>query len=314
MMLYNNINKSEFECKCNASNIDPKVFLKGKKLFVLDMDGTFYLGEQLLPGALDFTRKATECGINFLFFTNNSSKSGEVYREKLMKMGLPAEKAVVMTSGDVTIDFIKENYPDSKVLLVGTPPLEESFKKAGIRLFFPEINYHHYKQNVIIQNISNHDIIHQDRLHEDIPPNLIVVIGFDTTLTYEKISMTCRYIREGAPFIATHMDLNCPTEDGFIPDCGSMCAMITASTGVKPRHLGKPFPETVLAIERFTGVSAHEMVFVGDRLYTDIATGRNNGAGSILVLTGETTEEDLRVSVIKPDLVYPSLGNIIHDL
>ena len=138
----------------------------------------------------------------------------------------------------------------------------------------------------------------------------VVVMSFDTTLTYEKISQACTFIRNGAKFLATHMDLNCPTEDGFIPDCGAMCAMIEASTGVKPKYLGKPFIETVDMIKLITGRENDELAFVGDRLYTDIATAVNNGITGILVLSGETSPQDVEKSDVKPDFVFDSLETI----
>jgi 4-nitrophenyl phosphatase len=252
--------------------------LKNKKLFVLDMDGTFYLGDHLIDGALDFIRKLEETKKGFLFFTNNSSRIAAFYRKKLSGMGCEVDINSIVTSGDVTIRYLQQNYQGKKVYLVGTPLLEESFKQAGIILV------------------------------EDKPD--IVVIGFDTTLTYEKLTMACSYIRGGALFLATHLDLNCPTEDGFIPDCGSICALITASTGVKPKYLGKPFLETIDMIKIITGMNNDEIAFVGDRLYTDIAIGVNNGVTSVLVLTGETSEADLEKSDIIPDFVFSSLGQV----
>jgi ribonucleotide monophosphatase NagD (HAD superfamily) len=124
------------------------------------------------------------------------------------------------------------------------------------------------------------------------------------------MTKACTFIRNGALFLATHPDFNCPTEDGFIPDCGSMCAIVTASTGVKPKYLGKPCPETVEMLRLLTGVSKEDMAFVGDRLYTDIAIGVKNGITGILVLTGETKPEDLETSDIHPDFVFESLGSL----
>ncbi|MGI6668451.1 MAG: HAD-IIA family hydrolase [Acetivibrionales bacterium] len=250
--------------------------LKRKKQFILDMDGTFYLGDRLLDGSLHFLEKAKATGRRCLFFTNNSSRTGEYYRKKLASMGCHVEKDEIATSGDVTIKYLLENYPGAGVYLVGTEMLRESFIDSGINL-----------------TCSNPDI---------------VVFSFDTTLTYEKISRACTYIRNGAIFLATHPDLNCPTEDGFIPDCGSMCAMVEASTGVKPKYLGKPFKETVDMISLFTGKKREEIAFIGDRLYTDIAIAVNNGITGILVLTGETSLKDVEASQIKPDFIFDSLG------
>lgn len=253
--------------------------LRAKKLFVLDMDGTFYLGNTIIDGSLDFIDKLRETGRSFVFFTNNASRAPEFYIRKLKAMGCEISRGNIITSGDVTIAFLRESFPGRGVMLVGTPDLERSFEEAGISLV-------------------------QDR------PGAVVV-SFDTTLTYEKVSNACRHIRQGAPFIATHMDLNCPTEDGFIPDCGSICAMITASTGVKPRYLGKPFKETFDMIHRLTGFEKREMAIIGDRLYTDIAAGVQNGVTGVLVLSGETKREDLERSEIKPDFVFGRLADIV---
>lgn len=252
--------------------------LKNKKLFVLDMDGTFYLGDRLINGSLEFLRKLGTEEKRFLFFTNNSSRTAVYYKQKLAGMGCEVDESAIVTSGDVTIKYLQENYNGKRVYLAGTELLEESFLQAGILLV------------------------------EENPD--IVVIGFDNTLTYEKISKACSYIRKGALFLATHLDLNCPTEDGFIPDCGSMCAMITASTGIMPKYLGKPFGETIDMIRIITGMSSEDIVFVGDRLYTDIAIGVNNGVTSVLVLTGETVLKDLEQSEIKPDFIFNSLGEL----
>jgi len=258
------------------NNLD---FLRSKKLFVLDMDGTFYLGNRLIEGSLSFLEKLKIQGKRFLFFTNNSSRTSAFYRKKLAGMGCFVEDSDIVTSGDVTIKYLKENYPEAGVYLVGTKLLCESFRNGGIRL-------------------TN---------DTDEKPD-IVVLGFDTELTYEKIERACTFIRNGAIFLATHLDYNCPTEDGFIPDCGSMCAMVEASTGVKPRYLGKPFRETVDMIKLITGLDDKDLAFVGDRLYTDIATGVSNGITGILVLTGETKLEDVEKSEVKPDYIFDSLG------
>lgn len=252
------------------------------KLFVLDMDGTFYLGDHRIDGALEFIQRVRETGRDFVFFTNNSSKNGAMYVEKLRRMGYPATEKDIMTSEDVTVEFLKANYPDKKVYLAGTPALEALFQSAGICL---------------VQEQPD-----------------IVVVGFDMTLTYEKLERVCTYIRDGAIFLATHKDINCPTENGFIPDCGAMCAAISLSTGVQPRYLGKPCGETVDMVLRKTGYKKEEIAFVGDRLYTDVATGVNNGAAGILVLSGETQKEDIEKSDVKPDAVFDSLKEMIDFL
>lgn len=255
--------------------------LKKIGLFVLDMDGTFYLGDHVIDGALEFVRYVEKTGRRIMFFTNNSSRSPHVYMERLAGMGCPIRRDQIMTSGDVTITYLRETYQEKTVYLVGTPDLEESFEEAGILLW-----------------------------KKGDPRPDIVVVGFDTTLTYEKLDRACDFIRRGSVFLATHLDINCPTEDGFMPDCGAFCAAITLSTGVEPKYLGKPFKETVDMVLVRTGEERERVAFVGDRLYTDVATGVNHGANGLLVLSGETKEEDLKTSQVKPDGVYLSLGEM----
>ena len=250
------------------------------KLFVLDMDGTFYLGENLIPGSLEFLEKVKDTGRDYIFFTNNSSRSVSLYIERLNRMGCHIGRDGIMTSGDVTTEFLNANRKDKTVYLMGTEALRTEFETAGIRLVYDE------------------------------QPD-IVVAAFDTELTYHKLERACTYIRNGAEFLSTHLDINCPTETGFIPDCGAMCACISLSTGKEPRYLGKPFRETVDMVLERTGYRREEVAFVGDRLYTDVATGVRNGACGILVLSGETHLEDISSSDVKPDAVFRDLAEMI---
>lgn len=163
--------------------MEKREILKETELFVLDMDGTFYLDTDVLDGALDFLEEVKKAGKRYVFFTNNSSKSPKTYIDKLAKMGCYIKRNQIITSGDVMIQYLKEYYPEKKVYLVGTPDLEENFRENGILLT------------------------------REMPD--VVVIGFDMTLTYEKLERACTYIRNGAVFLATHLDYNCPTKDGF---------------------------------------------------------------------------------------------------
>ena len=262
----------------HLSKEEKKALLEQIDLFVLDMDGTFYLGDRILEGSLEFLKKVEEAGKHYIFFTNNSSKSPENYIQRLAKMDCQIGREQIMTSGDVTIEFLKKNRIGQTVYLVGTPALEESFKEAGVSLVIEQPD--------------------------------IVVIGFDTTLTYEKLERACTFIRNGAEFLATHLDINCPTEDGFIPDCGAMCALISLSTAKEPKYLGKPFKETMEMVLVRTGFKKEKVAFVGDRIYTDVATGVKNGAKGILVLSGETKLEAVETSEVKPDAIFDSIGEM----
>ncbi len=252
--------------------------LKNIELFVLDMDGTIYLGENILPGAMEFIKNARAMGKKVVFFTNNASKNPNNYVDKLNRMGFGAVRSDVVTAGDVTIEFIKRNHSGKKVYLVGTPALEQSFIDAGIEL------------------------------SEDAD---IVVSSFDTTLTYEKLVIACDLIRNGATFYCTHPDFNCPTETGFIPDSGAIAALITASTNVLPKYFGKPHKETADMISELFNVPFEKTAIVGDRLYTDIALGKNNGLLSVLVLSGETKIEDVNDDNA-PDIILNGIGEILN--
>lgn len=252
--------------------------LRNVGTFLLDLDGTFYLGDQLFPWSLKFVEKLKRLGKEFIFVTNNSSRNAGYYAQKITRLGVPVGPERIFTSGEATIYYLKKNGFDRNLYLLGTSDLEEEFRQGGFNL----------------------------------TPNnpAAVVLGFDLTLTYEKLRTACDLIRAGVPFIATHPDFNCPTPNGPIPDCGSMIAAVTASTGVKPKIIGKPYPEMVEALCHKFGLESQSVAMIGDRLYTDIAMGQAAGILSILVLSGETKTEDLAGSSFKPDLLAENLGEL----
>ncbi len=290
--------------------MDKITFISLTQLFVLDMDGTYYLGDRILPGARAFLDAARQAGKEYLFFTNNSSRSPKDYVDKLARMDTVITMSQILTSGDVMISYLKNHHPKASVYLLGTPALFESFREAGIHLVNEPVSD---TGEDIRGNVSTAQTGEGER------PDL-VVLGFDQTLTFARLTKACTYIREGALFLATHPDINCPVEGGFIPDCGAMIAAMSLSTGVQPRVTGKPWPETVDAVlERVneertkTGkktLDRRDVTFVGDRLYTDIAVGVHNGAHGALALTGETKNEDIPGSEVQPDAVYASLGEM----
>ena len=253
--------------------------LQDVKLFLLDMDGTFYLGDRLIDGSLDFIDRVRATGRDFLFLTNNSSHNAAFYVEKLKKMGLAIPREKVMTSGEATCEKLKELYPGKRAFVLGNEFLLEEFAEAGIEV--------------------------------DMQRPEIVVIGFDTTLDYKKLQAVCDFVRAGLPYIATHPDFNCPTETGFMPDIGAIMAFIEASTGRRPDLVvGKPNTGIVEAVLRRTGLKTDELAMVGDRLYTDIETGLRSGMLSILVMSGETTPDMLAAAERKPDLVFDRLADM----
>jgi HAD superfamily hydrolase (TIGR01450 family) len=259
--------------------------IKDKKLYIFDMDGTIYLGGRPFDFAKRFIKNLRASGRRVLFFTNNASHTSPFYLKKLERLGFEPGEDEIMTSGDVTLEFLKRHRAGKSVYLVGTDELVEEYAAKGIKLVNGEA----------------------DPREAD-----IVITSFDTSLTYEKLNIACRLIRNGAEYLSTHPDFNCPTEDGFIPDSGAIAALVTASTGKTPTYFGKPYKETVEMIGEATGFARDEMCIFGDRLYTDIALGKSFGVTSVLVLSGETTEEDVDAALPKdkPDFAFASLDDV----
>ena len=254
-------------------------FLADVKAFLLDMDGTFYLGDNLLPGALDLLELLNGRGLQFCFLTNNTSRSKLDYIRKLSGFGVREEDARVFTAGDATIAYLKTRHAGKKVFLLGTPSLAESFIAGGIELSESEPD--------------------------------VLVIGYDTTLTFARLSAFCRFVRQGLPYIATHPDVNCPSPEGPVPDVGAIMSLVEASTGRKADVvIGKPNPGIVNALAEEWELEPKEMVMVGDRLYTDIALGKTAGVKTVLVLSGETKREDLVNVINQPDLVCDNLAEL----
>ncbi len=257
--------------------------LAGVRGFLLDMDGTFYLGGRILDGSLAFLEKLRQTGRQALFLTNNSSRSGAAYVEKLRGMGVAEPFLQVLTSGQATGGYALSHHAGQRPYVLGNPMLRGELATMGV-------------------------------CHEEDRPDYVLV-GYDTTLDYAKMTRVCNLVRAGLPYIATHPDFNCPTETGFAPDIGAIMAFIEASAGRKPDVvIGKPNGGIVAEALRRTGLAPGELAMVGDRLYTDIATGVHFGMTSILVLTGEATLADVETSPVKPDLIFPRLSSMIEYL
>lgn len=259
--------------------------IDSKKLYIFDQDGTIYLGGIVFPAAVKFINHLRDSGKRVMFFTNNASHSPEFYLNKLTRLGFSPARSEILTAGDVTAEFLLRHRAGKSVYLVGTPELEGQFLDAGVNL-----------------------------VGDDAKSADIVVTSFDTTLTYKKLEVACNFIRDGAEYICTHPDYNCPTETGFIPDSGAIAALVTASTGVEPTYLGKPYATTIDMIGEVTGIAREDMCIFGDRLYTDIALGKRHGVTSVLVLSGETKQEDVddAAEADRPDFVYADLGAVME--
>lgn len=255
--------------------------------FALDLDGTLYLGGRVFPWTVPFLDRLGELGIGHTFFTNNSSKSTRQYVEQLQKMGIDATADDIYSSTHSTLDYLREQRPRVKRLFVlGTPGLQEEFAENGFSVVGDE--------------------------HTDEPD--AVIVGFDTTLTFARACRAAYWLAQGKPFIATHPDRICPTDQPTcLPDCAAICAMLTTATGRTPDVvLGKPSPRMLEGVCNRHGIAANEIAVVGDRLYTDMAMARAAGALGVLVLSGETTAEQAAIANPAPDLVVANVGELVR--
>lgn len=244
---------------------DASVLTK-KKLFLFDMDGTVYLDETLFDGVAELLEQIEKDGGRYVFITNNASKSVKDYVAKMHRLGLKqiTEKHF-FTSAQATLSLLKEKHPNAKIYTQATRSLVEEYRKEGIR--------------VVTEYTEDADV---------------VLVGFDPEFTGEKVYDTCKMLtKHDLPYYATNPDWVCPVGFGYIPDCGSMCQSIERATGKKPIFIGKPEPTMIFAVMEKFGVKKEDTVVVGDRLYTDIASGNNAGVDTICVLSGEVGLEDI---------------------
>ena len=257
--------------------------LKNYNLFLFDMDGTLYLGDQLYDFTKELLDTIREKGKRYLFMTNNSSKSVLDYVKKLEKLGIAATEEDFITSSQATAYYLKLHHQGQKLYVCGTNCLKEELRKNGF---------------TITENLDEVDCI---------------VMGFDTELTFKKLEDVSKLLltREEIPYIATNPDYVCPTEYGSVPDCGSVCDMIYNATKKRPLVIGKPEPLMPQLAMQQHGYKKEETAVIGDRIYTDIKSGLNAGVTGILVLSGETTQEILDASEDKPHMVLQDAGEMI---
>ncbi len=256
--------------------------LKNKQLFLLDMDGTLYLDDNLFDGCLEFLHRIRENGGRYLFLTNNSSKSVKVYIDKLARLGITAAADDFFTSTMATCVHLREHGTPHKIYAAGTASFRKELADAGFTV--------------------------TDRLEDDID---CLLMGNDNELTFQKLEDACILLGRGITFLATNPDWVCPTAFGYVPDCGSVCEMLTRATGKRPYFIGKPEPAMAQLAMTQCGVSPQDTVMIGDRLYTDIACGINAGIDTVLVFSGETTRADWEASEQKPTYTANSINDLL---
>jgi NagD protein len=257
--------------------------LKRIRHLALDMDGTLYRGGTLFDFTRPFLARMDERGIGCTFLTNNSSKSVADYLAHLRGLRIAARDDQIRTSMHCTVDYLRKELPDVRRLyILGTPSLRREFIAAGF----------------------------EDVGDESEPQALVV--GFDTGLVYPRLCKAAWWIKQGKPFIATHPDRVCPTDQPTVlVDCGAVCACLESATGRAPAAvLGKPDPWMLRGILDRHGLRPEQLAMVGDRLYTDMAMARRAGVVGVLVLTGEATAEEAARCPTPPDLVVPSLKEL----
>ncbi len=244
------------------------------------MDGTIYLGGTLFDWTPGFLSTLRELGIGYTFLTNNSSRSKQHYVEHLLEMGIEADLSTMYTSTDSAVHYLRHSLPEvGRLYVLGTPSLQEELAGCGYTVV------------------------------DDQPE--AVVVGFDTGLVYERLCGAAYHIGRGKPFVATHPDFICPTDQPTVlVDCGSICAALTAATGIEPVVLGKPDPVMLRGILEKHDLEVGQLGMVGDRLYTDMAMAARTGALGVLVLSGEATREDVATCTEPPEVVVEDVGRL----
>lgn len=258
--------------------------LKHKKLFLFDIDGTIAVGDTLYDGSADLLDYIDRIGGKAYYITNNSTKSGEDYVEKFRDAyGLKTSKDQFVTSGYMTLRFLLAHYFDRTVYVMGTSSFIGELRRNGLTV--------------------------TEKYRPDIA---CAVVAYDSELSYEKLCETSKVLQTmDIPFYATNPDLRCPIDFGFIPDCGAMCNLLTATTDKSPVYLGKPSKKVVELCLELSGFSKEETLVVGDRLYTDIACGINGGVDTCVLLTGEAKKSDLQDTPYKPDYVFETIKDLL---
>ena len=258
--------------------------LSDKRLFLLDMDGTIYLDNQLFDGTQEFLAHVKQIGGRAMYLTNNSSKSVRSYVDKLAMLGITAAEEDFFTSVNATVLHL-QNKNFRKIYTFGTTSFRQQLKEAGLPV--------------------------TTQVEEDVD---CLCMGFDTELTFQKLEDACILLNRGVEYIATNPDWVCPTWYGSVPDCGSVAEMLYRATGRRPLVMGKPKPHMVELAVKASGFSKEQAILLGDRLYTDIQSGVNAGVDTVLVLSGEATLEDLEASQVKPAYVFDNIKTFYQKL
>lgn len=250
--------------------------------WLIDMDGVIYVGADVLPGAVDFIQNLQENGHQFLFLTNNATKTPDQSAERLAKMGIDVPSSTIFNSAMATAAYLSEKFPPPKrVFVLGGYGIQVALSEAG------------------------YDLLKRADDAE------IVVSALDQNATYADFAEAALAIAAGCPWIATNADPSLPTERGNLPGAGAMIAVLSTTTGREPDIVGKPsVPIFEQALERL-GVGPHDAVMVGDRLSTDILGGHQAGMKTLCVLTGISSRAMAEAYDPRPDWIVTDLRAVL---
>lgn len=251
--------------------------------YAFDLDGTVYLGDELLPGAAQTIAGLRVLGARVVFVTNKPLSTAAEYAAKLTALGIPTVESDVVTALDALVSYLRERHPGRRLLLIAEEAVFERVAAEG----FPVVD---------------------DPAQAD-----VVVVSFDRTFSYAKLHAGFRAVREhGAAIVATNPDPYCPTPDGGLPDCAAMLAALEACTGARAEAVvGKPSRYMADTVVHRLGVAPAEVAVVGDRLATDVAMGKSVGGAGILVLTGATGAAAVAAGGIEPDHVLDGIHELL---
>lgn len=260
--------------------------LKNKKLFLLDIDGTIAIDSVLIDGTKELMDYILKIDGKYIFITNNSTKSIKDYVDKFTKLGIKVDKTNFITASYATALYLREEYKNKRVFVIGT----RSF----------------------IEELKSFDINVTEEIEENID---CVVVGYDNELNYRKVAKACELLlTRNIDYIGTNPDLACPTKFGFVPDCGAICKMIECAVKREPIYIGKPNKLIVDLCLKESGFSKDETLVIGDRLYTDIACGINSDVETAVVFTGEAKEEDIKDTEFKPTYLFETIKELYENI
>ncbi|MCS6883343.1 MAG: TIGR01457 family HAD-type hydrolase [Oscillochloridaceae bacterium] len=252
--------------------------MPGPKNYLIDMDGVLVHGSKPIPGANEFIKRLRAAGAPFLVLTNNPTYTPRDLSARLERIGLEVPPEAIYTSAMATARFLHSQHPGGTAYVIG---------EAGLTTALHDIGY----------TMTDHD------------PDYVVV-GETTALSYERLTRAARFVAAGARFVATNPDVSGPGDEGIVPACGAIAALIAAASGVQPYFVGKPNPLMMRTALRTLGAHSEDSVMVGDRMDTDIIGGTESGMETILVLTGVTRREDVDRFPYRPTRVLGSVAEI----